>query len=53
MAQLPGRRRARNISLVDSSREFDNIYDRMGAADEHGVRGHGLQARRGSSTSTR
>ena len=31
MAQLPARRRARNITLVDpSSREFEDIYDRMG-----------------------
>jgi hypothetical protein len=30
MAQLPGRRSARNIILADPSREFDDIYDRMG-----------------------
>jgi hypothetical protein len=30
MAQLPGRRRARNISPVDPSREFEDSYDRMG-----------------------
>ena len=32
MAQLPARRtaRARNITLVNPSREFEDIYDRMG-----------------------
>ena len=30
MAQLPARRSARNITLVDPSREFEDIYDRMG-----------------------
>lgn len=30
MAQLPARRGARNITLVDPSREFEDIYDRMG-----------------------
>ena len=30
MAQLPARRRARNITLVDPSCEFEDIYDRMG-----------------------
>jgi hypothetical protein len=30
MAQLPGRLSARNTSLVDPSREFEDIYDRMG-----------------------
>jgi HSP20 family protein len=30
MAQLPARRTARNITLVDPSREFEDIYDRMG-----------------------
>ena len=30
MAQLPARRSARNITLVDPSLEFEDIYDRMG-----------------------
>ena len=30
MAQLPARRSARNITLVNPSREFEDIYDRMG-----------------------
>ena len=30
MAQLPARRSARNITLVGPSREFEDIYDRMG-----------------------
>jgi hypothetical protein len=30
MAQLPGRRSARNVTLVGPSREFEDIYDRMG-----------------------
>ena len=30
MAQLPARRSARNITLVDPSREFEDIYERMG-----------------------
>ena len=30
MAQLPARRSARNITLVDPSQEFEDIYDRMG-----------------------
>jgi hypothetical protein len=30
MAQLPARRSARNISVVGPSREFEDIYDRMG-----------------------
>ena len=30
MAQLPARRSVRNITLVDPSREFEDIYDRMG-----------------------
>ena len=30
MAQLPARRSARNITLADPSREFEDIYDRMG-----------------------
>lgn len=30
MAQLPARRRTRNITLVDPTREFEDIYDRMG-----------------------
>ena len=30
MAQPPARGSARNISLVDPSREFEDIYDRMG-----------------------
>ncbi len=30
MAQLPARRSARNITLVDPSRELEDIYDRMG-----------------------
>jgi len=30
MARLPARRGARNITLVDPSREFEDIYDRMG-----------------------
>ncbi len=29
MAQLPARRSARNITLVNPSREFEDIYDRM------------------------
>lgn len=31
MPQLPARRSARNITLVDPSREFEDIYDRMGS----------------------
>jgi HSP20 family protein len=30
MAQLPARRNARNVTLVSPSREFEDIYDRMG-----------------------
>jgi HSP20 family protein len=30
MAQLPARRSARNVPMVDPSREFEDIYDRMG-----------------------
>jgi hypothetical protein len=30
MAQLPARRSARTIALDDPSREFEDIYDRMG-----------------------
>jgi hypothetical protein len=30
MAQLPGRPSARNITLVDPSREFEDVYDRIG-----------------------
>jgi hypothetical protein len=30
MAQLPARRGARNITMVDPSREFEDIDDRMG-----------------------
>jgi hypothetical protein len=30
MAQLPARRSGRNITLADPSREFEDIYDRMG-----------------------
>ena len=29
MAQLPARRSARNITVDDPSREFEDIYDRM------------------------
>ena len=31
MAQLPARRGARNITMVDPSREFEDIDDRMGS----------------------
>jgi HSP20 family protein len=30
MALLPGRRGGQNLTLVDPSREFEDIYDRMG-----------------------
>ena len=43
MARLPARRSARNIALVDPSREFEDIYQRMGPAHEHGLRRYGLQ----------
>jgi len=30
MAQLPARQSARNVTMIDPSREFEDIYDRMG-----------------------
>jgi HSP20 family protein len=30
MAQLPARQSARNATMIDPSREFEDIYDRMG-----------------------
>jgi HSP20 family protein len=30
MAQLPARQSARNVTVIDPSREFEDIYDRMG-----------------------
>ena len=47
MATLPVRRGGRNTSLVNPTREFEDIYDRMGQlvmwavcpTGEHGLRG--------------